>query len=214
MPPRTGGEQGRRPSSRPSWTTRAIAIPSRAWPHQERRRALGTDGPDALLITDPLTGRVQVRPLRVGQIVDRSIPRTRPGSGFHKRESGALASSKTGTLPSTTRTRWETRRAYWRSASLERPRQGRRQHPDPVGQAGPAWRLIASGCGACPAASPAIPWAIAFRDFPVRLGAHRPPRSPGSPGGPGPRPGPHWVRQRLRATPIDAHAGQARSAQA
>lgn len=82
--------------------------------HAERERTFGTDGNLILsLITDPVTGRVQVRHLPLGEIVDViTNPEDAAEVWLYKREYTARV-IEPGTLPSTTRTRRESRRVLY-----------------------------------------------------------------------------------------------------
>ena len=143
--------------------------------HQERERTLGTDGNVLLsLITDPLTGRVGSPAARGPDRRPGHQPEDEAEVWLYKREWRSRV-VEAGTLPSTTRTRWETRRAYYpalgfaRTSALSRSTASRSSGTS----RSCTWRLIASGCGACPTRMPRSrgrsPSATS-----VRLGAHRP----------------------------------------
>lgn len=185
--------------------------------HQERERTLGTDGNVLLsLITDPLTGRVQVRPLRVGQIVDRvTNPEDEAEVWLYKREWRSRV-VEAGTLPSTTRTRWETRRAYYPALGFAPSVRAKVVDGIPIEWDKPVLHVAVNRLGVwgVPDAYAAIPWAIAFRDFLSdwariaralsRIAWQATAKT---------KTGAAQVRQRLGAAPID-HAGQGAVGQA
>ena len=136
--------------------------------HQARERTFGTDGNVLLcLITDPVTGRVQVRTIRVGQIVDRvTNPEDETEVWLYKREQRVRV-VEAGTLPSTTRTRWETRRTYYPALGFAPSVRAKTLDGIPVEWDKPVLHVAVNAIGAwgVPDAYAAIPWAIAFRDF-------------------------------------------------
>ena len=136
--------------------------------HQARERTLGTDGNVLLsLITDPLTGRVQVRTIRVGQIVDRiTNPDDEAEVWLYKREQRVRV-VESGTLPSTTRTRWETRRTYYPALGFTPSVRAKILDGIQIEWDKPVLHVAVNAIGAwgVPDAYAAIPWAIAFRDF-------------------------------------------------
>ena len=136
--------------------------------HQARERTLGTDGNVLLsLITDPLTGRVQVRTIRVGQIVDRiTNPDDEAEVWLYKREQRVRV-VESGTLPSTTRTRWETRRTYYPALGFTPSVRAKILDGIQIEWDKPVLHVAVNAIGAwgVPDAYAATPWAIAFRDF-------------------------------------------------
>lgn len=137
--------------------------------HQDRERAFGTDGNVLLsLITDPVYGRVQVRPLRVAQIVERiTNPEDETEVWLYKRQWRTRV-VEAGALPSTTRTRWEMRRAYYPALGFAPSVRAKSIDGIPVEWDKPVLHVAVNRLGASwgvPDAYAALPWAIAFRDF-------------------------------------------------
>lgn len=136
--------------------------------HQAREKAFGTDGNVIItLITDPVTGRVQVRPLRVGQIVGRvTNPEDEAEVWLYRREWRAQV-VEAGTLPSTTRTRWETRRAYYPSLGFSPSVRAKSVDGIPVEWDKPVLHVAVNALGwlGVPDAYASLPWAVGYADF-------------------------------------------------
>lgn len=136
--------------------------------HQDRERAFGTDGNVLLsLITDPLTGRVQVRQVPVRQIVERvTNPEDDAEVWLYKREYRARV-VEAGTMPTSTRTRWETRRVYYPALGFTPSSRAKTIDGTPVEWDKPVLHVAVNRLDqwGVPDAYAAVPWARGYREF-------------------------------------------------
>ena len=137
----------------------------------DRERRFGTDGNVTLsLITDPATGRVQVRHLSLRQIVDViTDPEDAATVWLYKREYRARV-VEPGTIPSTTRTRWETRRVFYPELGWQPSMRPKTIDGIPIEWDKPVLH-VAVNCvdddnarWGVPDAYAALPWARGYRD--------------------------------------------------
>jgi hypothetical protein len=135
--------------------------------HAERERTFGTDGNLVLsLITDPVTGRVQVRHLPLGEIVDViTNPEDAAEVWLYKREYTARV-IEPGTLPSTTRTRRESRRVLYPALGFTPSVRAKTLDGMPVEWDKPVVHVAVNAIGrwGVPDAYAALPWAQGYRD--------------------------------------------------
>lgn len=181
--------------------------------HQARERTLGTDGNLLLtLVTDPLYGRVQVRPIPVQQIKDRvTNPEDETEVWLYRREYRTRV-VEPGTLPGTARQRWETRRVYYPALGYTPSARAKVFNGMPVEWDKPVLHVAVNRLGqwGVPDLYAAIPWAIGYRDFlndwariaralsRIAFQATAKTKS-----------GAAQIRQRLGAAPLDPATGQA-----